>query len=206
VINVTGYDPAQWDRLFASAGGPAAALAGLIFVGLSVNITYVLEVDRRLGWDFLISRALEAFVTLLGTLMICLVGQTPHVPDDVLAIFILLMAVAVAVTPALALHHGGSWGRRSVFVLQRVVFALALAFCLLAAGVTLLIGHGGGLFWLPGAFVLAFSVAAANAWVLLVEIRRGASEHATPASKIARGSVPPWVKHDQPGPADDPGE
>jgi hypothetical protein len=33
-------------------------------------------------------------------------------------------------------------------------------------------GHGGGLDWLPAAFVLAILVAAINAWVLLVEILR----------------------------------
>jgi len=40
------------------------------------------------------------------------------------------------------------------------------------AGITLAAGHGGGLFWLPAAFVLAVFVAAVNAWVLLVEVLR----------------------------------
>ncbi|MFZ0191373.1 MAG: hypothetical protein WAL72_31020 [Streptosporangiaceae bacterium] len=33
-------------------------------------------------------------------------------------------------------------------------------------------GHGGGLFWLPAAFVIAIVVASANSWVLLVEVLR----------------------------------
>ncbi len=49
-----------------------------------------------------------------------------------------------------------------------VVFALFL----LGAGVTLLVGQGGGLYWLPAAFVLAISIAAYNAWVLLGEVIR----------------------------------
>jgi hypothetical protein len=40
------------------------------------------------------------------------------------------------------------------------------------AGTTLLIRTGGGLHWLPFAFVLAIVVAATNAWILLVEVLR----------------------------------
>jgi hypothetical protein len=53
-----------------------------------------------------------------------------------------------------------------------VVTALALTASLVVAAVTLVVGHGGGLFWLPLAFVLAIVVAAVNAWVLLVEVLR----------------------------------
>jgi hypothetical protein len=37
---------------------------------------------------------------------------------------------------------------------------------------TLLAQGGGGLQWLPFAFVLAVSIAASNAWILLVEVLR----------------------------------
>jgi hypothetical protein len=55
---------------------------------------------------------------------------------------------------------------------QRIVFASALTLCLLACGITLGVGHGGGLFWLPIAFVIAILVASVNSWVLLVEVLR----------------------------------
>jgi hypothetical protein len=41
-----------------------------------------------------------------------------------------------------------------------------------AAGATLLAHAGGGLHWLPFCFILAVSVAASNAWILLVEVLR----------------------------------
>lgn len=37
---------------------------------------------------------------------------------------------------------------------------------------TLLVGSGGGLFWVVPAFVLGYTGAVANAWVLVVEILR----------------------------------
>ncbi len=50
--------------------------------------------------------------------------------------------------------------------------AAGLTVTLLLAGVTLATGHGGGLYWLPAAFVLAIVIAAVNAGVLLVEVLR----------------------------------
>ena len=54
----------------------------------------------------------------------------------------------------------------------RLATAAALTLTLLAGGVTLAVGHGGGLYWLPAAVVAAVTVAAVNAWVLLVEVLR----------------------------------
>ena len=52
------------------------------------------------------------------------------------------------------------------------VIAAGLTVTLLLSGATLATGHGGGLYWLPVAFVLAIAIAAVNAWVLLVEVLR----------------------------------
>ena len=51
-------------------------------------------------------------------------------------------------------------------------FAFAFTVCLLVCGITLAAAHGGGLFWLPAAFVIAIAVTATNSWVLLVEVLR----------------------------------
>jgi hypothetical protein len=54
----------------------------------------------------------------------------------------------------------------------RLALATALFLVLLAAGLTTIVGSGGGLYWLPAAFTLAILMAAVNAWVLLVEVLR----------------------------------
>jgi len=46
---VNGYDTAAWTDFFLAAAGASAALSGLIFVAVSVNIRPVLEADRRSG-------------------------------------------------------------------------------------------------------------------------------------------------------------
>ncbi len=52
------------------------------------------------------------------------------------------------------------------------VVLAAFALPLVAAGLTLILGAGGGLYWLVPAMILGFGGAVLNAWVLLVEIVR----------------------------------
>jgi hypothetical protein len=168
---VTAYSPAEWSELFVAAAGATAALSGLIFVGLSVNIQEILEIERGEGQNFLTGRAVEALVALLNVLAISLVGLTPGIADGVLAGVILLTAADSAISPVrltMAVRQSGLNRRTG----PRLFMALMLTAALTGAGVTLAAQAGGGLDWLPVAFVLAIAVAAINAWVLLVEILR----------------------------------
>jgi hypothetical protein len=54
----------------------------------------------------------------------------------------------------------------------RIVMAQLAVLPLLAAGVSLLLGAGGGLYWLVPGVILCLVVAVLDAWVLLVEILR----------------------------------
>jgi hypothetical protein len=169
---VTGYSSAGWNELFILAGGATAALSGLIFVGLSVNIKTVLEIEKSEGTSLLTGRGLEALVALLNVLVICIVGATPNINRAVLASFILLVAAESAISPVRAL--GSTRGRSEISkaTLQRLLTATALTLIYVLAGVTLAAGHGGGVLWLPGAFVLSVFIAAVNAWILLIEVIR----------------------------------
>jgi modulator of FtsH protease len=169
---VTGYSTEGWGDLFLAAAGATAALSGLIFVGLSVNIRTVLDIDKQVGSNFLTGRAIEALVALLSVLVISLVALTPTIARGVLAAFILLTAATSAISPVRAVLASRSQRQLTVATAWRLVTATSLTLTLLAAGATLAAGHGGGLDWLPASFVLAVAVAAINAWILLVEILR----------------------------------
>jgi len=54
--------PADWEGLFLAGAGASAALAGLLFVAVSINLTRILEVSGRPG------RAGEAIVLLVAVL------------------------------------------------------------------------------------------------------------------------------------------
>ncbi len=169
---MTGYSTEGWNELFILAGGAAAALSGLIFVGLSVNIKSVLDIEKKDGAPLLTGRGLEALVDLLNILVICIVAATPNIDRGVLAAFILVVAAESAISPirAALVTRGRSEIRK--YTLQRLITSVALTLIYVVTGVTLAVQHGGGLLWLPAAFVLSVFIAALNAWILLVEVMR----------------------------------
>lgn len=169
---MNGYSTEAWGDLFVAAAGAGAVLTGLIFVAVSVNIGAVLEADRRSGENFLTGRAVEALVALLNVLVISLVGLVPTIPRGALAAFVLLVAAESIISPIRAIQASRHKSSIEGATMLRIGMALALTLSLVASGVTLAVGHGGGLFWLPVAFVVAIFVAAVNAWVLLVEVVR----------------------------------
>jgi hypothetical protein len=105
---VNGYATGDWGDFFLAAAGATAALSGLIFVALSVNIAPVLEADRQSGENFLTGRALEALVALLNVLAVSIVGLTPNIPRGALAVFILVIAAESGISPVLALRASSS--------------------------------------------------------------------------------------------------
>ncbi len=169
---IAAYTTGGWGDLFLAAAGATAALSGLIFVGLSVNIRTLLAADNREGQNFLTGRALEALAALLLVLVISLVGLVPAIPRGALATFILLAGAGSAILPVRALLASRRGAALDGPLLLRLVTAAGLTVTLLLAGVTYATGHGGGLYWLPAAFVLAIVIAAINAWALLMEVLR----------------------------------
>lgn len=123
---MTGYSPGGWGDFFLAAAAATAALSGLIFVGLSVNIATLLDIDKRVGSNFLTGRAIEALVALLDVLAVSLVALTPTIDRGVLAGFILLAAAVSAISPARALHASRARGALSAGTASRVLIASAL--------------------------------------------------------------------------------
>ena len=188
---MNGYDPAKWHLLFQSAATSSGALAGLIFIGLSANIGRLVEFDKKLKQRPMIGRAREALIGLLSVLVIGIVALTPGIPHGALAALIILTAAVSAVSPVLASLSFTREALGRVVVLQRLTFALIFSLCLLACGVTLAIGHGGGLFWLPAIYIIAIVQASGNSWVLVVEIGRGIPVRPTRDRRIIGAEIRP---------------
>jgi modulator of FtsH protease len=161
------YDPSEWSDLFVATAGASAALAGLVFVAVSINL------DRILKFPGLPERALETLLMLLGVVLVSIVALIPG--QSVLALGLevavlgALVGSIIAAQPT-ALHVSqraqvnwliGRWTLRLLSTLPFVVGGLALMF-----------ETGGGLYWVAAGIVFAIAGGVANAWVLLVEILR----------------------------------
>ncbi|HEX7279052.1 MAG TPA: hypothetical protein VF255_05430 [Solirubrobacterales bacterium] len=163
---MTAYDPSEWSDLFVATAGASAALAGLVFVAVSINV------DRILKFRGLPERGLETVLLLLGVLLasiFCLIPGQSEVPLglELLGLGLVLGAITVRLP---TVSEGGDQGE-SLILTRWGLRGLAIV-PLLLAGLTMLLEAGGGLYWLVAGVVFAIVAAVANAWVLLVEILR----------------------------------
>ncbi len=160
------YDPSEWSDLFVGVAGASAALTGLLFVAVSINIERILKLPG------LPDRALATLLMLLGVLVASILGLAPG--QSRTAVGAELIGVGLAMTAGVGVLTWLSRGREaptSSFV-ARLIVAGAGTIPFVIGGASLLLECGGGLYWILAGTVLAITGAVLNAWVLLVEILR----------------------------------
>jgi hypothetical protein len=163
---VTAYTTSEWSNFFMGSVGAAAALLGLLFVAISMNLQQILKFPKLPG------RAAGTLGILIGALVVSSFGLTPGQTPRVFGIEILATAVVVAGQSVWVTWHRYvptdplSWTLEPFFEL--VLPSLAF----IAGGLSLIYGGGGGLYWVLAGTLLSFLAACLSAWVLLVEILR----------------------------------
>jgi hypothetical protein len=164
---LTAYDASEWSDLFVAAAGAGAALAGLVFVAVSINI------DRILALEGLPERALETVLTLLMVVCVSIVGLIPGQDNTALGAELLgLTAVFAIVIVRLSLRSLPKGPAPRHWVIGRLFVIAVAVLPLLVGAVSVLAEGGGGLYWIAAGIIGSLVGAVANAWVLLVEILR----------------------------------
>ena len=157
-----------WENFFIAEVGASAALAGLVFVGLSINL------DKIIAGPGLPGRALEALVALVVVLVVSSLLLVPRQPQALiggellvsgLAFWIAIVSLQVANLRTLAPPY------RRVFVVRVALGQLATV-PFVIAGAAVLVRGEGGLAWVVPGVIVSFVLALLDAWVLLVEINR----------------------------------
>ena len=159
------YDPSEWTDLFVAAAGASAALAGLLFVAISINL------ERILGEKGLPERGLEAVLMLVAVLVVSIICLIPGQSDGVLGAELFLVAAALGFAILKPSRAQPAHAPRN-YVLGRWALRLTGTAPLLVGAVSVMIGDGGGLYWVAAGIVFAIIAGITNAWVLLVEILR----------------------------------
>ena len=85
---LTAYSPEHWTDLFVAAAGASAALAGLVFVAVSINV------ERILGLAGVPQRALETILLLLGVVVVSIFALVPGQSRTALGVELLGESVA----------------------------------------------------------------------------------------------------------------
>ncbi len=159
---------AEWSNFFVAEAGASAALAGLIFVGISINLNDLMRFPHLLLHA---AGALTLLLVVLATSSLLLApGQSLHTIGVELLLlgtvsWLLGTATGLAsVRQAAVTYRRTSW----IAVGMRQVATIPL----IAGGVVVLTRGEGGLYWLVPGFVGSFVVALVDAWVILVEVHR----------------------------------
>ena len=147
-----------------AAAGASAALAGLIFVAVSINVEEILKLDG------VPERALQALLQLIVVVVVSLLALAPGQSSAALGIETALLGATMLIfsvwLTAQADIPRRTWKAGRLFVL------IAGSLPLMIGGISLIAESGGGLYWLLAGIVLAILGSVSNAWVLLVEILR----------------------------------
>jgi hypothetical protein len=164
---LTAYDAGEWTDFFVASAGASAALAGLVFVAVSINV------DRILQFKGLPERAMATVLLLLCVVLVSLIGLIPGqdrvaLAAELLVVGLVFMTATLWLTsPGRADHEASA---RHVMSHWLLIAVGTIPFVIGALG--LFAEAGGGLYWVAAGVGLSMAGAVLNAWVLLVEILR----------------------------------
>jgi hypothetical protein len=156
----------NWSNFLIAETGAAAALAGLIFVAVSINLNKIIE------YPGVAARAAEALSLLMGVVLIGTFGLAPNQSETILGAEFLSVGGSLWVM-TLIFHIGQLSSKKPWWWLASRAFVChcaTLSLCI--AGIALILGRPSAMYWLIPGCVFAFVASTTSAWVLLIEIVR----------------------------------
>jgi hypothetical protein len=162
------FNTALWSSFFSAQVGASAALVGLLFVAVSINLAQILKMNQ------LVARSAKALFALVGVLIASTLSMVPAQPVRWLGGELVSLGVMVWISTTRSQHmasHNNPYIKTRERVLQIVLTQLS-AIPMIFSGASLLLGFGGGLYWLVASSIFSFIAALIDAWILLIEIQR----------------------------------
>ncbi|HTU38642.1 MAG TPA: hypothetical protein VMF35_11655 [Acidimicrobiales bacterium] len=162
------FSTAGWEYFFGAIVGATAALTGLLFVAVSLNLDRILQ-----GQSFLPRRAAESLGILIFVLYSAALVLVPQ-SSRLLGVEILVVVIPfmVATFRSQLIHLRTRSDDPLVWFVGRTVTTSICTIPGLFAGISLVAQWGGGIYWLVPCALLGIGGAVFGAWVLLVEIAR----------------------------------
>jgi modulator of FtsH protease len=157
-----------WSDFAVGIAGAGAALTGLLFVAVSINL------ERILSLPHVPRRAAQSLILLATPVFTAIAILTPGQPTWGVGVELILIAAVVGSALVLAGQNRAAEQPFWSWLVNGVLSSVVLSLGTLVAGISLVadLPGLGGLYWIPLGTALAWLGGLFNAWVLLVEIMR----------------------------------
>jgi hypothetical protein len=159
------FRPEQWHDFFLMVGGGAAALAGLVFVAMSINLSIIARdathKNRAIG-------TLTGFTAVFMMCALALIGEQNHQSIGVEWLAILIPATYIYTRGYIrAVKMGGSTTGLSIC---RTIFGTACYGAEIIGSILLMFGYISGLYLVSITMVISFTSLISGAWLLIIGI------------------------------------
>lgn len=165
VLFAAKFDVSAWHDLFVMAGGATAALAGLIFVAVSLNQEHIMS-NRAFP-----SIAGNTLAMLVGSLILSVFVLTPDQPMTHLGVESLVLGACVFVFVMTSIFLTSRAAGLAWRLLRFTIGAIA-TLPLVVGGAMLTSHNGSGMYLLMTQIICSVIVSVYWGWILLVEVRR----------------------------------
>ena len=158
----------SWDSFFSAVAESSATLTWLIFVGVSISLTRILEIPK------MASRALVAIILLLTVVVSSLVFLIPDLDIFQEGVIVLSIAIAVwVITLVLCLRMLYITSPEfKIYVKYNIVLTQLSIWPFIVAGICMMTIGDTGIYWLISGMIFTLVKTVIDAWVLLIEINK----------------------------------
>jgi membrane-associated HD superfamily phosphohydrolase len=155
----------QWQNFFLMVGGGAAALAGLVFIAMSINLSIITQDATHKN------RAIATITGFTAVFMICgfaLIGNQNY---QWIGIEWLVVSLVPTITYIRVYIRARKIGRSSVGLsISRFIAGTTCYVAQMIGSVLLISGYVAGLYLASVAMVLSFAFFISGAWLLIIGV------------------------------------
>jgi hypothetical protein len=161
------YKPAEWHDFFVMTGGGAAALAGLVFVAVSINLDAVVGNPAHRG------RAINMLTGFTAAFTICalvLMGGQSH--QAVGTEWFVVATVAATIYVGNYVQAAKRGGMKAELRPDRLAVGVTCYVAQAGGAVVLILGYVAGLYVAAVGLVVLFALVISGAWLLLLALHQ----------------------------------
>ena len=156
----------QWQNFFVMVGGGAAALAGLVFIAMSINLSIITQDATHKN------RAIATLTGFTAVFMICALALIGNQNHQWIGVEWLVVTLVPMVTYIRVYFQATKKGRSSVGLsIGRFIIGTTCYIAQIVGSILLISGYIAGLYVASIAMVLSFAFFISAAWLLITGIQ-----------------------------------